>query len=131
MLSIHGPRICGPGLRPCLQQPAPNQTRLEPASEARSGEQKRRIKKRSHRITENTLDNPGPVLRAPNPAQPGLSRSNGGHPQREGTNLVVCLFLKGWYYPGVTLQIWVCLICVISPYSNGAVQIRVGLVALP
>ena len=33
---------------------------------------------------------------------------------------------------GVRLQIWVCLICVISvalisPYSNGAVQIRVGL----
>ena len=26
------------------------------------------------------------------------------------------------------LQIWVCLICVISPHSNGAVQIRVGLV---
>ena len=25
------------------------------------------------------------------------------------------------------LQIWVCLICVKSPYSNGAVQIRVGL----
>ena len=25
------------------------------------------------------------------------------------------------------LQIWACLICVISPYSNGAVQIRVGL----
>ena len=24
-------------------------------------------------------------------------------------------------------QIWVCLICVISTYSNGAVQIRVGL----
>ena len=27
----------------------------------------------------------------------------------------------------MTLQIWVCLIRVISPYSNGAVQIRVGL----
>ena len=24
-------------------------------------------------------------------------------------------------------QFWVCLICVVSPYSNGAVQIRVGL----
>ena len=35
------------------------------------------------------------------------------------------LFLCGWYYPGMALQIWVCLICVISPYSNGAVQIRV------
>ena len=34
------------------------------------------------------------------------------------------LFLHGWYCPGVRLQIWVCLICVISPYSNGAVQIR-------
>ena len=27
----------------------------------------------------------------------------------------------------MTLQIWVCLICVISSYSNGAVQIRAGL----
>ena len=25
--------------------------------------------------------------------------------------------------PGVRLPIWVCLICIISPYSNGAVQI--------
>ena len=33
----------------------------------------------------------------------------------------------GWYYAGVTLQIWVCLICVILPYSNGAVQVQVGL----
>ena len=59
--------------------------------------------------------------RAPNPAefaQIRLSRSNGGHPQREGSNLVL---------PFVKLQICVCLICVISPYSNGAVQIRVGL----
>ena len=60
-------------------------------------------------------------------AQPHFSRSNGGHPQREGTNLGVCLFLYGWDCPGVRLQIWVCLICVISPHSNGAVQIRVGL----
>ena len=37
------------------------------------------------------------------------------------------LFLYGWYYPGVRLQIWVCLICVSLTYSNGAVQIRVGL----
>ena len=37
--------------------------------------------------------------RAPNPpefAQPRLSRSNGVHPQREGTNLGVCLFRYGW-----------------------------------
>ena len=36
----------------------------------------------------------------------------------------------GWSHPGVRPQIWVCLItliCVISPHSNGAVQIRVGL----
>ena len=38
----------------------------------------------------------------------------------------VCLFLYGWYCPGVRLQIWVRLIRVISPYSNGAVQIQVG-----
>ena len=29
--------------------------------------------------------------------------------------------------PGVRLQIWVCWICAISTYSNGAVQIRVSL----
>ena len=28
--------------------------------------------------------------------------------------------LYGWYYSGVTLQIWVNLICVLSPYSNRA-----------
>ena len=36
----------------------------------------------------------------------------------------VRLFLYGWSYPGVRLQIWVCLICVASSYSNGALQIR-------
>ena len=60
-------------------------------------------------------------------AQPRLSRSNSGHPQREGTNSGVLLPIYGWYYPSVRLQIWVCLICVISPYSNRIVQIRVGL----
>ena len=35
--------------------------------------------------------------------------------------------LFGWYYPGVRLKVWVCLICAISTCSNGAVQIRVGL----
>ena len=45
----------------------------------------------------------------------------------ERVQIWVCLFLCGWYYPGVRLQIWVCLICVISTYSNGAVQIRMGL----
>ena len=91
---------------------------------------------------------------APNPpefAQPGSSRSNGSHPQREGTNLgvfvpiwlvlprceatslgvcvcvCVCVFLCGWYCPGVRPQVWVCLICVMSTYSSGAVQIRVCL----
>ena len=44
-----------------------------------------------------------------------------------GVEIWVCLFLYGRYYPGVRLQIWVRLICVISAYSNGAVQIRVGL----
>ena len=58
-------------------------------------------------------------------AQPRLSRSNGNHPQREGTN------------SGVFVPIWLVLpkceatnlICalVILPYSNGAVQIRVCL----
>ena len=38
----------------------------------------------------------------------------------------MCLFLYGWYYPGVRLQVWVCLTCAISPCSNGALQIRVG-----
>ena len=75
----------------------------------------------------------GGCQRAPNPpefAQPRLSRSNGGHPQREGANL------------GVFVPIWLVLprreainlgvfdlghFALISPYSNGAVQIRVGL----
>ena len=67
--------------------------------------------------------------RAPNStefAQPRLSRSNGGHPS-ERVQIWAGLFLYGWYYPDVRLQIWVCLICVVSTYSNGAVQIRVGL----
>ena len=72
----------------------------------------------------------GNPQRAPSPpefAQPGLSRSNGNHPQRERVQIWVCLFLCGWSYPSLPLQIWVCLICVISTYSNGAVQIQVGL----
>ena len=32
----------------------------------------------------------------------------------ETVQIWVCLFLYGWYYPGVRLQSWVCLICVIS-----------------
>ena len=35
-----------------------------------------------------------------------------------------CLFLYRWYFPGARLQIWVCFV---SPHSNGAVQIRMGL----
>ena len=31
------------------------------------------------------------------------------------------------HYPGVRVQMWLCLICVIPTYSNGAVQTRVGL----
>ena len=62
----------------------------------------------------------------PNLHKPWLSRSNGGHPQREGTNL------------GVFVPIWLVLprceatnlgvfdLCHFA-YSNGAVQIRVGL----
>ena len=45
----------------------------------------------------------------------------------ERVQIWVCLFLYGWYDPGAMLQICVCLICVLSPCSNGAVQIRVGL----
>ena len=45
----------------------------------------------------------------------------------ERVQIWVYLFLHGWYCPGVRLQIWACLICVISTHSNGAVQIRVGL----
>ena len=47
--------------------------------------------------------------RAPNPpesAQPRLSRSNGGHPQREGTNLGVFVPKHGWSYPGVQRTPW-------------------------
>ena len=39
----------------------------------------------------------------------------------------MCLFLYDLYCPGARLQIWVCLIRAMSPYSNGAVQIRAGL----
>ena len=45
----------------------------------------------------------------------------------ERVQIRVCLFLYGWYYAGLRLQIWVRLICVISTYSNRAVQIWVGL----
>ena len=39
----------------------------------------------------------------------------------------VCVLLYGLVLPGVRLQIWVCLICIISTYSIRAVHIRVGL----
>ena len=42
----------------------------------------------------------------------------------ERVQIWVCLFLFSWFYPA---RGWMCLICVISTYSNGAVQIRVGL----
>ena len=45
----------------------------------------------------------------------------------ERVQIWVRLFLYGWSCPSIKLQIWVCLICVISTYSNGDVQIRVGL----
>ena len=51
--------------------------------------------------------------RAPKPpqfAQPGLSRSNGSHPQREGTTLSAFV-PTGWYCPSVGLQMRVRLIC--------------------
>ena len=54
---------------------------------------------------------------SPNPpefAQPRLSRSNSSHPQREGTNLGVCLFLYGWYCPGARLQIRCGCVCSVS-----------------
>ena len=41
----------------------------------------------------------------------------------------IWVFLYAWSCPGVALQIWVCLICIISTSSNGAVQILVGLPA--
>ena len=38
------------------------------------------------------------------------------------------VFVPVWLvFPRCEAPIWVCLICVISTYSNGAVQIRVGL----
>ena len=74
-----------------------------------------------------------PFQRAPNPpefAQPRLSRSNSGHPQREGTNLGV--FVPIWLVlprcEATNLGVFdPCHFALISPYSNGAVQIRVGL----
>ena len=67
--------------------------------------------------------------RSPNPpefVQPWLSRSNGGHPQRRGTNLDV--FVPAWLVlPRREATNCVCLIRIISTYSKGAVQIQVGL----
>ena len=60
-------------------------------------------------------------------AQPRLSRSSGGHPQREGTNLGVFGPCFDWYCPGVRLQIWVCLICVISPTQTELCKFGCGL----
>ena len=57
-------------------------------------------------------------------AQPGLSRSNGSHPQQEGTNLGVPIWLV---LPRREATDRLCLICAISTYLNGAVQLRVGL----
>ena len=69
---------------------------------------------------------------SPNPpelAQPRLSRSNGGHPQREGTNLgvLVPIWLVLPRCEVTNLCVCVCLICVVSPFSNEAVQIQVSL----
>ena len=69
---------------------------------------------------------------SPNPpefAQPRLSRSNGGHPQRGGTNLAV--FVPIWLVlpRSEAANSGVFDLCHLkfSPYSKGAVQIRVGL----
>ena len=51
----------------------------------------------------------------PNLDSPVLSRVKRRSSPSERVQIWVCLFLYGWYYPGVTLQIWVGLICVISP----------------
>ena len=71
--------------------------------------------------------------RAPNRpefAQPRLSRVNGGHPQREGRNLGV--FVPIWLVlrrrKATNLGVFdLCHFALISPYSNGVVQIQVGL----
>ena len=59
-------------------------------------------------------------------AQPGLGRSNGSHSQQEGTILGV--FVPVWlvlpWCDAANLGVFD---CVISTYSNGAVQIRVCL----
>ena len=53
----------------------------------------------------------------------------GGHPQREGTHLVV--FVPLWLVlpmcEATNLCVCVCVICVLSPHSNGAMQTQVGL----
>ena len=66
--------------------------------------------------------------RAPNPpefAQPRLSRSSGGRPQRDGTILGV--FVPLWLVLPRCEATNLCVICVISPHSKGAVQTQVGL----
>ena len=64
----------------------------------------------SHRFRSTRI-----FQRTPNP-QPNL---HSPVIPSERVQIWVCLFLYGWYYPGVGLQIWVCLICVISTYPNG------------
>ena len=48
-------------------------------------------------------------------------------PKSERVQIWVCLFLYGWYYPGVTLQILGVFDLCHFALLNGAVQIRVGL----
>ena len=96
-----------------------------------SGQPNRMMKRMKHynQHLYNEARNDCTYQRAPNPpefAQPRLSRSNDSHPQREGINLGV--FISVWLvlprYEATNLGV---LICIISPYSNGAVQIQVGL----
>ena len=80
------------------------------------------------RKSRNNLETPAISKPTTEFAQLYLSRSKGGHPQREGTYLGV--FVPIWLVLPrceATNRFWVCLICVISPYSTGAVQDRVGL----
>ena len=78
-------------------------------------------------------DSPDPTLESASPSPPQGSiwhrfdidsasirqRFGGSVANKPLTRLVI--------FPGARMQIWVCLICVIPTYSDGAVQIRVGL----
>ena len=79
---------------------------------------------------KSTKNSPANSQTHPHLHSPVCVGSNGGHPQREGTNLG--MFVPIWLVlrrcEATNLGVFdLCHFALISPYSNGAVQTRVGL----